>query len=82
VRQLKIIQGKQTLRTDKLTTTSCLIIQKEQGGNIGIVLDCMWFEQISNSTADKLAADRAQDFFLNWLISLMPVLMFVNPFSI
>ncbi|KAL3596219.1 hypothetical protein D5086_007856 [Populus alba] len=42
--------------------------QKEQGGNIGIVLDCIWFEQISNSTADKLAADRAQDFFLNWFL--------------
>ncbi|KAJ6925549.1 beta-glucosidase 46-like isoform X1 [Populus alba x Populus x berolinensis] len=42
--------------------------QKEQGGNIGIVLHCIWFEQISNSTADKLAADRAQDFFLNWFL--------------
>ncbi|KAJ6706861.1 BETA-GLUCOSIDASE 45 [Salix viminalis] len=42
--------------------------QKEQGGNIGIVLDCIWFEQISNSTADMLAADRAEDFFLNWFL--------------
>ncbi|KAJ6367519.1 hypothetical protein OIU78_000141 [Salix suchowensis] len=42
--------------------------QKEQGGNIGIVLDCIWFEQISNSTADMLAADRAEDFFMNWFL--------------
>ncbi|KAJ6925548.1 beta-glucosidase 46-like isoform X1 [Populus alba x Populus x berolinensis] len=42
--------------------------QKEQGGSIGIVLECTWFEQISNSTADKLAADRARDFYLNWFL--------------
>ncbi|KAJ6706859.1 BETA-GLUCOSIDASE 45 [Salix viminalis] len=42
--------------------------QKEQGGNIGIVLFCVWFEPNSNSTADMSAADRAQDFFVNWFL--------------
>lgn len=41
-------------------------IQKEQEGSIGIVLHAAWFEPISNSTPDKLAAERAQSFFLNW----------------
>uniref|UniRef100_A0A2N9ITV4 Beta-glucosidase n=1 Tax=Fagus sylvatica TaxID=28930 RepID=A0A2N9ITV4_FAGSY len=42
--------------------------QKEQGGSIGIVLHASWFEPISNSTLDKLAAERAQSFFLNWFL--------------
>ena len=46
-------------------------IQKQQGGSIGIVLHCAWFEPYSNSTADNLATDRAQDFFMNWLTSLL-----------
>lgn len=33
-------------------------------------MHCMWFEPISNSTADKLAVERAQAFLLHWLISL------------
>ncbi|KAL0012390.1 hypothetical protein SO802_007498 [Lithocarpus litseifolius] len=42
--------------------------QKEQEGSIGIVLHAAWFEPISNSTPDKLAAERAQSFFLNWFL--------------
>ncbi|KAF3969682.1 hypothetical protein CMV_006543 [Castanea mollissima] len=42
--------------------------QKEQEGSIGIVLHAAWFEPISNSTPDKLAAERAQTFFLNWFL--------------
>ncbi|WCJ20260.1 beta-glucosidase 47 [Euphorbia peplus] len=42
--------------------------QKEQGGSIGIVIQCMWFEPISNSTEDKLASERAQSFFSNWFL--------------
>ncbi|KAF3437656.1 hypothetical protein FNV43_RR20412 [Rhamnella rubrinervis] len=42
--------------------------QKEQGGRIGIVLNTMWFEPVSNSTADKLAAERAQSFNSNWFL--------------
>jgi hypothetical protein len=30
----------------------------------------MWYEPISNSTANKLAVERALAFFLRWLISL------------
>ncbi|GMN49847.1 hypothetical protein TIFTF001_019012 [Ficus carica] len=53
--------------------------QKQQGGSIGIVLHAAWFEPVSNSTADKIAAERAQSFFLNWLISCLPVDWFLDP---
>lgn len=42
--------------------------QKQQGGSIGIVLHWAWFEPYSNSTADNLATDRAQGFFMNWFL--------------
>ncbi|KAK4588275.1 hypothetical protein RGQ29_019318 [Quercus rubra] len=42
--------------------------QKKQGGMIGIVLYAAWFEPISNSTADKSAAERAQSFLTNWIL--------------
>ncbi|KAL9452745.1 hypothetical protein AB3S75_008522 [Citrus x aurantiifolia] len=42
--------------------------QKDQGGSIGIILNTVWFEPISNSTADKLAAERAQSFYMNWFL--------------
>ncbi|XVE87822.1 hypothetical protein DITRI_Ditri19aG0019000 [Diplodiscus trichospermus] len=42
--------------------------QAKQGGSIGIVLNCAWFEPISNSIADKLAAERAQSFSINWFL--------------
>lgn len=42
--------------------------QEKQGGSIGIVLHALWFEPISNSTADKLAAERAWSFFFNWFL--------------
>lgn len=44
----------------------CLSIQEKQGGKIGIVMHAIWFEPYSNSSEDKLAAERAQSFFLNW----------------
>ncbi|KAJ7967661.1 Beta-glucosidase [Quillaja saponaria] len=44
------------------------IYQKEQKGSIGIVLQATWFEPISNSTADRLAAERAQSFTMNWFL--------------
>ncbi|XP_077243553.1 beta-glucosidase 46-like [Tasmannia lanceolata] len=40
--------------------------QKEQGGSIGIVMNTMWFEPISNKTEDIVAVQRAQSFFMNW----------------
>ncbi|KAF3451691.1 hypothetical protein FNV43_RR07787 [Rhamnella rubrinervis] len=42
--------------------------QKKQGGSIGIVIDTQWYEPISNSTADKLAAERAQTFTTKWFL--------------
>ncbi|KAF7840653.1 glucose-6-phosphate/phosphate translocator 2, chloroplastic [Senna tora] len=42
--------------------------QKEQGGKIGFVLHFDWFEPYSNSTADKLAAERALSFTISWFL--------------
>ncbi|KAI4298657.1 hypothetical protein L6164_032190 [Bauhinia variegata] len=42
--------------------------QKKQGGRIGIVMHALWFEPYSNSSEDKLAAERAQSFFMNWFL--------------
>ncbi|KAL2931525.1 Beta-glucosidase 47 [Bienertia sinuspersici] len=42
--------------------------QEKQGGTIGIVLNTIWYEPISNSTSDKFAAERAQSFFMNWFL--------------
>ncbi|KAL1358500.1 hypothetical protein AAHE18_04G037400 [Arachis hypogaea] len=42
--------------------------QKKQGGRIGIVMNAIWFEPLSNSREDKLAAERAQSFFMNWFL--------------
>lgn len=43
-----------------------LNMQKKQGGRIGIVMSTVWYEPISNSFEDKLAAGRAQSFYMNW----------------
>jgi beta-glucosidase len=42
--------------------------QKEQKGIIGMVVQTSWFEPISNSIADKKAAERAQSFYSNWIL--------------
>ncbi|KAK7363725.1 hypothetical protein VNO77_05877 [Canavalia gladiata] len=42
--------------------------QTEQKGRIGIVLQHEWYEPMSNSTADKLAAERARSFTFNWFL--------------
>lgn len=42
--------------------------QKEQGGSIGIIMNTFWFEPYSNSTEDKLAVERAQSFYMNWIL--------------
>ncbi|XP_045811191.1 beta-glucosidase 46-like isoform X2 [Trifolium pratense] len=42
--------------------------QAEQGGEIGIVVHIDWLEPLSNSTADQLAAERAQSFSMNWIL--------------
>lgn len=47
--------------------------QKEQGGQIGFVLYCDWFEPFSNSTVDKLVAERALSFTIKWFLD--PILI-------
>ncbi|XVF26002.1 hypothetical protein REPUB_Repub13aG0262700 [Reevesia pubescens] len=42
--------------------------QAKQGGSIGIVMNCAWYEPMSNSLADKLAAARAHSFSVNWFL--------------
>ncbi|GJR27811.1 beta-glucosidase 46-like protein isoform X1 [Tanacetum coccineum] len=42
--------------------------QRNQNGSIGIVMNAVWYEPISNSTQDRLAAQRALSFFLNWFL--------------
>ncbi|XP_017978572.1 PREDICTED: beta-glucosidase 47 isoform X3 [Theobroma cacao] len=42
--------------------------QKQQRGSIGIVMNAIWYEPISNSFEDKQAAERAQSFYMNWFL--------------
>ncbi|KFK24361.1 hypothetical protein AALP_AAs73986U000100, partial [Arabis alpina] len=42
--------------------------QKSQRGIIGMVAQTSWFEPISDSHADKKAAERAQSFYSNWIL--------------
>nr|KYP72854.1 Beta-glucosidase 6 [Cajanus cajan] len=42
--------------------------QKKQGGSIGIVMNTVWHEPFSNSSEDKLAAERAQSFYMTWFL--------------
>ncbi|CAA7029806.1 unnamed protein product [Microthlaspi erraticum] len=41
---------------------------QKQKGSIGIVVQTKWFEPISDSIADKAAAERAQSFYANWIL--------------
>ncbi|KAD4982264.1 hypothetical protein E3N88_18935 [Mikania micrantha] len=42
--------------------------QGKQKGNIGIAVNAVWYEPISNSSQDKLAAQRALSFYMNWFL--------------
>ncbi|XP_013595838.1 PREDICTED: beta-glucosidase 47-like isoform X2 [Brassica oleracea var. oleracea] len=42
--------------------------QEDQRGKIGIVMNTIWFEPVSDSLADSLAAERAQAFYLTWFL--------------
>lgn len=42
----------------------------KQRGIIGIVVQTSWFEPISDSIADREAAERAQSFYSNWYVLL------------
>ncbi|XP_022889215.1 raucaffricine-O-beta-D-glucosidase-like [Olea europaea var. sylvestris] len=45
------------------------IIQKLQGGKIGVTNVTAWYEPLNNTTADKEAASRAVDFALGWFVA-------------
>ncbi|TYH67550.1 hypothetical protein ES332_D06G195300v1 [Gossypium tomentosum] len=51
--------------------------EAKQGGSIGIVINAAWFEPISSSMADKLAAERAQCFTTNWFLD--PIVFGIYP---
>ncbi|KAJ4838709.1 hypothetical protein Tsubulata_003150 [Turnera subulata] len=42
--------------------------QKRHGGSIGIVMNAVWYEPISDSMEDKQAVARAQAFYMNWFL--------------
>ncbi|KAF3603397.1 hypothetical protein F2Q69_00033659, partial [Brassica cretica] len=42
------------------------VFQEKQKGKIGIVMNAIWFEPVSDSLADRLATERAQAFYLTW----------------
>lgn len=47
-----------------------LYLQDEQGGEIGLVVDCEWPEPLSDNLEDKAAATRRLDFQLGWYLLL------------
>ncbi|XP_042382424.1 beta-glucosidase 16-like isoform X1 [Zingiber officinale] len=51
--------------------------QVKQGGSIGIVVTSKWFEPLTNSTADCLAAERALAFEAPWILD--PILRGAYP---
>ncbi|GLT83242.1 hypothetical protein SLE2022_015430 [Rubroshorea leprosula] len=42
--------------------------QEKQNGSVGIVMNAIWYEPFSNSLEDRLAAERAIAFYMNWFL--------------
>ena len=42
--------------------------QAKQKGRIGILLDFVWYEPLTNSTDDEAAAQRSRDFHIGWFL--------------
>jgi beta-glucosidase/6-phospho-beta-glucosidase/beta-galactosidase len=51
----------------------CALDQATQGGSVGIVAAMKWYEPLTNSTDDILAARRAQAFETDWYVYMSPV---------
>uniref|UniRef100_A0A0A9EPA4 BGL04 n=1 Tax=Arundo donax TaxID=35708 RepID=A0A0A9EPA4_ARUDO len=47
---------------------ACFILKAMQGGSIGIVIAMKWYEPLTNTTEDILAARRALSFELEWFL--------------
>lgn len=56
-------------------------MQKKQEGSIGIVMNAVWYEPISSSLEDKLAAERAQSFYINWYEDVLYIIICEDVYS-
>ncbi|CAL5038081.1 unnamed protein product [Urochloa decumbens] len=54
--------------------------QPTQKGRIGILLDFVWYEALTNSIADQAAAQRSRDFHIGWF--LHPIIYGEYPISV
>uniref|UniRef100_A0A8R7K4E1 4-hydroxy-7-methoxy-3-oxo-3,4-dihydro-2H-1,4-benzoxazin-2-yl glucosidebeta-D-glucosidase n=2 Tax=Triticum urartu TaxID=4572 RepID=A0A8R7K4E1_TRIUA len=52
------------LAKGELLYTLTFLLQAEQNEEMGMLLDVIWYEPVSNSTADVESAKRAQEFQL------------------
>ena len=46
------------------------VVKAKQGGSIGIVIAMKWYEPLTNTTEDILAARRAESFELEWYVEM------------